>query len=185
MIIAITGTPGVGKTTVADILSERGFAIYSLKDIAIQHGFIEGYDRKRRSIIIDINKLDKYISKMNQKIVLIEGHLSHLLKNISYTIILRCHPRELRKRLEKKKWNKKKILENIQAEALDVILVETVENHHSDTIFEIDTTKLKPRVIADIIADIIDNGFILEDRFKIGRIDWSEELLRNEDLWKE
>lgn len=185
MITAITGAPGTGKTTVANILSERGFAVYNLKNIAIQHGFIDGYDAERDSIIIDIDKLDNYISKMNQKMVLIEGHLSHLLKNISYTIILRCHPRELRKRLEKKDWNEKKILENLQAEVLDVILVETVEIHPSDTIFEIDTTNLKPRQVADIIAGIIDNGFILEDRYKIGRIDWSEELLRDEDLWKE
>ena len=185
MIIAITGTPGTGKTTIAQLLETKGFIVYNLKDVAIQNKFIDGYDEDRDSIIVNIEKLDRYIRKLDQKLVFIEGHLSHLLTSVRYIVILRCHPRELRKRLDNKGWNKKKVLENIQAEILDIILGESIEIHPRDYLFEIDTTNLKPNEIADMIIHLVKNNFIPEEHLTIGRIDWSEELLKDESLWKE
>ena len=114
--------------------------------------------------------------------VILEGHLSHLLKNVDYVIILRCHPETLWRRLRNRNWNKEKIKENVEAEILDIILCEAVEKHSRDKLFEIDTTNLQPKEVADIILELIESGFKRDEKLSIGRIDWSEEIL---DWWKE
>jgi adenylate kinase len=177
MLIALTGTPGTGKTSVSKILIEKGLKVINLNNLAISKNFVSGQDSKRESAIIDTVKLNDYINKnfnANETIIF-ESHLSHLLKCMDKIIILRCHPKELQKRLEKKMWKKEKILENVEAEILDVILVETTELHKKENIFEIDTTNKTTLQTAEDIKSILKNN--IKD-YLIGRIDWSEEVLR-------
>jgi adenylate kinase len=56
MIIAITGTPGTGKTTVASILKKKGFIVVDLKQVAFDNDFIIGIDKERNSSIVDVKK---------------------------------------------------------------------------------------------------------------------------------
>jgi adenylate kinase len=93
-------------------------------------------------------------------------------------IILRCHPRVLRKRLEKKKWRKQKIQENVEAETLDVILSETAQRYHTENIFEIDTTYKSVEEVAAIIGTIVKKNFQPIKKYRLGQIDWSEEILK-------
>ena len=93
-------------------------------------------------------------------------------------IILRCHPKELKKRLMKKKWNTKKIKENVDAEIIDVILCEAVELHLQKNIFEIDTTKKTIEEVATVIMRIVKKNFQPTKTYSIGQIDWSEEILQ-------
>jgi len=182
MRIALTGTPGTGKTSASKILIKNGIKVIDLNDLATSKNFVSGRDSKRKSKIIDTVKLNQYINKnfpANETIIF-ESHLSHLLKCMDKIIILRCHPKELQKRLKTKGWNKEKIQENVEAEILDVILVETTEIHKRENIFEINTTNKK---IIQIVEDIKQ---ILNDKvndYLIGRIDWSEEVLKW--YWKE
>ena len=44
MIVALTGTPGIGKTSVANILKEKGFLVVDIAKIAIEKGFLIGND---------------------------------------------------------------------------------------------------------------------------------------------
>ena len=132
MKIALTGTPGTGKTTIASILEKN----YSVKNIhlhqfAQNENLVEGYDKKRRSDIIDIDALNKrFIEKTkDEPLVLIDGHLSHFLISVDMVIVLRCHPSILRTRLQEKQWSKEKINENLEAEILDVIESESVDIH--------------------------------------------------------
>jgi adenylate kinase len=179
MIIALTGTPGTGKTSVSKFLEETYFVI-DLNKLAIKENFITGIDEDRNSKIIDINRLDNYIDKNYNKksVVFVEGHLSHLLKSVDKVIILRCNPNVLIKRLSKKGWNKEKIKENLEAEILDIILCETVDIHSDKNIFEIDTSKKSIRDIASLIKEIIKSGFRNVKTHNIGNIDWSEEILK-------
>ena len=59
MIVALSGTPGTGKTSVSALLQKEGYEVVSLNEIAIKKGFIEGIDKKRNSKILDINRLSK------------------------------------------------------------------------------------------------------------------------------
>ncbi|MEA3457490.1 MAG: adenylate kinase family protein [Candidatus Thermoplasmatota archaeon] len=181
MIIALTGTPGTGKTSASKVLEENDFEVVDLNKIAIEKGFSVGKDKNRNSKIIDIERLNNYIKEEYSKkdIVFIEGHLSHLLKSVDKVIVLRCHPNELRKRLSHKGWRKEKIKENIEAEMLDIILCETADIHSEKNIFEIDTTGEPTKDVARSVMKITKNGFRRMKGYNIGNIDWSEEILKD------
>jgi len=181
MIVALSGTPGTGKTSVAKILQEEKYEVISVNDIAFQHDFLQGIDKKRNSKILDIERINEFIRKNYAKkdLVFIDGHAAHFLQAIERVIILRCHPKELKIRLEKRGWNKEKIRENVEAEILDVILCDTVENFKENYIFEIDTTHKKIQDAAKSIIEIIQNDFKPITKYNIGKIDWSEEILKD------
>jgi len=181
MLVSLSGTPGTGKTSVSKILKQKGFDIVDLNKLAIEKNFMIGVDEKRGSRIIDINLLNKYIEKnyAEKDVVFIEGHLSHLLKNMDKVILLRCHPSVLKKRLAKKNWNETKIKENTDAESLDIVLCESVEIHPRKNIFEIDTTDKNADQVASCIIEIVQNKFKPMKKYNIGYIDWSEEILKD------
>ena len=180
MRVALSGTPGTGKTSVATLLKKQGYTVVQLHTFAKENHCIAGIDKKRDSQLIDMDKLDKAIKKnfTTDALVFFEGHIAHLLKTMDKVIILRCHPKELKKRLLKKKWNAKKRKENVDAEIIDVILCEAVERHPSENIFEIDTTKKTIEEIAASIVEIVKKNFQPTKTYSIGQIDWSEEILK-------
>jgi adenylate kinase len=182
MRVALSGTPGTGKTSVATALKKQGYTIVPLHTYAKENHCIAGIDKKRDSQLIDIEKLNTVIQKnfTTESLVFFEGHIAHLLRTMEKVIILRCHPKELKKRLMKKKWKAKKIKENIEAETIDIILCEAVEHYLSENIFEIDTTKKTAEEITTSIREIVKKKFQPTKTYSIGQIDWSEELL-NED----
>lgn len=172
MIISITGTPGTGKTTVAKLLASQLSAnlIAINKLIAKKHYRI---DKKRKTKIVDIKALQNLINKkiVKNKINIIEGHLSHLI-SADFIIILRTNPLVLKKRLLRKKWPQAKIRENVQAEILDVITIQATQRHRKHKIFELDTSRVKPKSVVNIIAKLLNNH--LTGKYGVGKIDWSE-----------
>ena len=181
MIIAITGTPGTGKTSVAKKLVRKGYIVLDLNRIACENDFLLGRDEKRKSNIVDIDKLNLFIKKNYSKfdIVFVEGHLSHLLKCVDKLIVLRLEPSQLKKYLKKKRWNEKKIKENLESEILDIVLCESVEVHSKDNIAELNVTNKSVDEIVSIIIDLVKDGFKNLQKYKIGNIDWSEEILKD------
>ena len=101
------------------------------------------------------------------------------MKSVDKVVVLRCHPEELRKNLSKKGWKEEKIKENLEAETLDIILCEAIELHPKNNIFEIDITGKSAEAAASSIMEIVDNKFKNMKKYNIGKIDWSEEILKN------
>ena len=178
MNISLTGTPGTGKTSISRFLSQNDIKILDLKKLIFKKNLISDFDKKRNTSIIDINKINKYFENNIHRngLLIIEGHLSHLLKCIDKVILLRCNPKELKIRLIERRWNKNKIKENIESEILDIILCECLKFQSKKNIFEIDTTKMSVESLGNIILKIIENDFKQEKIYKIGQIDWSEEI---------
>jgi len=150
-VIAVSGTPGTGKTTIAKKIAKKlNFLYFDVNKLIVKNKLYEGYDRKRRTRIVDINKLGKFFiseikifQKINKKYngLVVDSHLSHYIprKYIDLCIIAKCSIKELNKRLKNKKFHKNKIKENLQAEIFDVCYKEALEKKHK--IFVIDTTK--------------------------------------------
>lgn len=169
MIILITGTPGTGKSTAASRLSKKtGFQLISINK-TVDASVIIGID-KSRSKIVDVRKLSTKIKGTLKKNAIIEGHLAHLLNFGDIVIVLRTNPKTLKNRLEKKGFGKEKIKENLEAEALDVCLVESLDRH--ERVYEVDTSeKKRSEVLADIVSILA--GDVSE--YMPGKVDWSEE----------
>jgi len=161
-LIAITGTPGTGKSTVAEVLRKRGYVVLSVNEIAEEFGCVE--EEEDGVKIIDLGCL----GKIEVDADFVEGHLSHHL-NAQAVIVLRCRPDVLYKRLVEKGWGEEKIRENVEAELIDYILVEALEKH--ENVHEIDTTNLTPEEVADKIEEILKGK-----KYPPGNVDWISEL---------
>jgi Predicted nucleotide kinase (related to CMP and AMP kinases) len=174
MIILITGTPGVGKTTVSSILVEKtGAYLVDINKLVDEKHLYTGIDEERGYKIVDMdalfNEMDKIISEIEgpDKHIVVEGHLSHLFENSDLVIVLRANPDVLRHRMGTKGWKAAKIRENIEAEAIDICSYESFEIH-GDKVNEIDTSNIPPEQVADLIIDVI-NGV---KSFPVGNVDF-------------
>lgn len=168
MMIALTGTPGTGKTTLADILTERGIAVVSQKETMTP--YILEHDAERDTDIIDE---EAWVEDFVPVEGAIEGHLTHLLP-ADRVIVLRCRPDILAARLRKRGYGEEKVQENAEAEALDAILIEALEVHPEEHMLVIDTTDQRPEETADEIE-----AFIRGDAPPSLTVpDWSEYLGR-------
>ncbi|MEM3037855.1 MAG: adenylate kinase family protein [Thermoplasmata archaeon] len=169
-LIAVSGTPGTGKSLACSYI--RNPPVIDLNRLIKKNAKKFALDSDRESIEVSPAELKRLVPDFKGKII-VEGHLSHLL-NPEKTIVLRCSPRELGKRLRRRGWSESKIRENQEAEAVDVILIEALAGGKSG-VFEIDTTNMKPKEVAEAIREIIEGKDTR--RFRPGKIDWSEEVL--------
>ncbi len=168
MKIAITGTPGCGKTTVAEKVADKTSMDYvSINHLAREKDCIISYDEERGSDIVDIKALREETEELDDCIL--DGHLSHFMEN-DMVFVLRCKPSVLKERLEEKGWEEDKINENVEAEIVGVI--EGEARNSNDEVYSIDTTDRDIEEVVNTITEIIDgeSGEEYSDHF-----DWIEQ----------
>lgn len=138
-VIIVTGTPGTGKTTVAKRLARQKKAQYiDVNKIIKRHKLNKNYSKKWNSYLVDVDKLNKVLIKIikehqkRKQSLIIDSHLSHYLpkKYVDLCIVTKCSLKKLRQRLKKRKYNAKKIRENMDAEILEVCLLEAMAKKH-------------------------------------------------------
>jgi adenylate kinase len=171
MLVAISGTPGTGKTSVCEKLREDGYGVVDLNKLAFETESVVGVDPERDVDIVDTDALREKVMELKNDLVFLDGHFSHLM-GVDLSIVLRCNPDELKKRLEAKKWNDRKVRENVEAEAVDAITVESTESD-VDTL-EVDTTGRTAEQTAESVLRIVNGD---SEEFRVGQIDWSEVIL--------
>lgn len=170
MLVAVTGTPGTGKTSSCDVLARRGYAVVDLDDVARQGGFIVGRDEARGSDEVDVDALRDNL-RVPAKIAFLRSHYAHRMA-VDLVVVLRCAPSVLRTRLGARGWPPAKVRENVEAEAIDVITQEAVGLHSA--VYEIDTTTKAASETAEAILGILRGK---TQGHEPGSVDWSHEVL--------
>ena len=179
MLIGITGTPGTGKTSVTELLEkERYYQVIHLNELIKEENLYSEVDTERDCIVADMDRVYDRILELQDRsyfLTIIDSHLSHHIADI--VIVLRTSPAKLKERLEMRNYSEEKVRENLEAEALDVILAESVE--WCEKVFEIDATELTvERTLREIMRIIkgLRTGDTeeLEEEFRPGSVDWSD-----------
>ncbi len=155
--VALTGTPGTGKSTVARRLAGR----FRVAEVGAARG-------RGRAVVVDVPKLARALSRTGRAPVvdLIVGHLAHLLP-VREAIVLRCHPLELARRLARaRRGTPSERRANVVCEATDVVLGEV--DRRRVPVFEIDTTGRSVESVARAVARRLARG----GPARRGTVDW-------------
>ena len=175
--VALSGTPGTGKTAIAALLSDMGWHTVEVGDLARSAGAVVGRDEDRQTDEVDVDllvqALEAHLTAVDAARVLLVGHLAHLMP-CHAVVVLRTSPSVLRQRLESRGWPHDKVQENVEAEAVGVVLVESVEREPPVPVYEIDTTRGAPEESARLVAATLDG---VNEGMEAGWVDWSEEVL--------
>ncbi|WP_135302970.1 adenylate kinase family protein [Haloarcula amylovorans] len=168
MRIAVTGTPGTGKTTATERL-ETDLDVVHLNDVIKSEKFSTEMDEERGSLVADMDAVSEWLDGREE--VLFESHLAHNFE-ADRVVVLRAHPDTIVERLRERGDSDseasentgsteappaltRKARENAESEALDVILSEAVNRHGAENVYEIDTTDRDPDEVAAEIESIL------------------------------
>jgi adenylate kinase len=150
--VAVTGTPGTGKTTAVEAVETDLEAIH-LNDVIKSEGLTTDYDDDRDSAVADMAAVAEWLT--DREGILFESHLAHEFE-ADRVVVLRCRPEKLADRLaERGDESETYIAENAESEALDLILSEAVSRHGEEAVYEVDTTDRTPAEVADAIESVI------------------------------
>ncbi len=170
-VILVTGTPGTGKTIIAKAIAKH----YDYEYVHI--GEHEEYVIAETSVkIVDVEKMISWLKRKqdeSSKTLVIDSHLSHYFPSnrTRICIVLRCDPVELRLRLKKRGYPEAKININLEAEAMDLILQEAINEEHK--IIEVDTTHKTNNITINKVIKAIDS-----EESSYGSIDYSNYLIK-------
>ena len=154
-LITISGTPGTGKSAVAQALGSRlGLPVIALNELVRERGLGRGsYDG---SMVVDEEGVREALKAIDRPSV-VEGHFADLAPadRVSRLFVLRCRPRELADRLAPRDYSLEKLRENILAEGLDACLIDAVTALGEERVSEADTTRRCPEDVATELEKVL------------------------------
>jgi adenylate kinase len=153
--IAVTGTPGTGKTSAVEILEtdpDFDLDVVHLNDLIRNEDLWTERDADRDSLVADLDAVRERLD--GREDLLVESHLAHHL-DADGVVVLRCPPDDLERRLRKRGESEAKAKENAESEALDVILSEAVNERGVENVYEVETTDKTPDAVAAEIAAVV------------------------------
>jgi broad-specificity NMP kinase len=123
ILVAVTGTPAAGKSTLAESISkETGSSIIEINAVVEKKRAYIGKD-KGGSKIVQLRKLKAAVTSEIKKktgMILIVGHLAQELGiHFDIAVVARAPLKTLVSRMEKRKYSRGKITENLVSEAVD------------------------------------------------------------------
>ncbi len=169
MIIAISGTPGTGKHTLAKELARKiNYKILDLNKI------LKKGEKEREVTLKEVNEA---FQKNKKDDLLVVSHLSHFIKSkrINFVIVLRTDPLVLIKRLKKRGYKKEKIYDNVIFEAMNGTYEEALRMKRK--VFQIDNTKNMEDTLKKAVL-------IIKGKGKGEKVDFSNKILKVEKMFK-
>jgi len=157
--LALTGTPGTGKSTVARNLSERGYTVVSVESLAREHECLGEVDPADGARSVDLDMLHDSLasgwSSPPEHPVIIDGHLSHHLPSDA-VVVLRCSPDILEARLVSRGYSAEKTQANCEWELLGGAWN---ERERGSAWIEFDTTDSDVSSVVESLSHWISDGF--------------------------
>ena len=160
--IALSGSPGSGKSTIAELAKSSGWKVISVEKLAEKHELLGELDKKEQAREIDIEKLRQTLGRINGPLI-VDGHLSHYLQ-VDAVVILRCKPSILRERLQQRGYPEWKIESNVEWE----IIGSSWSDIEKENVAEFETSSSEPHMVWSSIQDWINAGHPTRKPF----IDW-------------
>jgi len=165
--IAITGTPGTGKSTVGKILSERlGIPVYNLSELIREEKLYTEFDKERDAYIVDVEKLREFLKGKGNYIA--EGLVAHYVP-ADLIVVLRARPDVIVERLKPRGYSDEKLKENAEAEKLAVIATEVFESSPNIRVAHIDTTNRTPEEVVELVERALKGEEVFDE------VDWLED----------
>ncbi len=178
MLVVVTGTPGVGKTAASSLLAEKLGGVYiDINKFALENDLVVDYDEHRKTFVVDVDALRQKLSEevggllRKHSVVVAESHLAqHVVKGFEVRVVfvLRRCPLELVEVLRGRGYSEEKVWENVEAELLDVCLVEALEAFGRNILYEIDCTDRSPEDVASEMVIAVRRGVF--GRLRV--VDW-------------
>jgi adenylate kinase len=163
--LAIAGTPGTGKKTLAPAVAVR----LGLRSVAL-NGLLTPAESARSSEGIDPRRLRGRLLARARGNSLVYGHLvADVLEkgDIARVVVLRCDPMELRRRLGIRGYPTSKVTENVEAELIGVVSADCVRKFGRRRCFEFDTTSKSVEASAAGVAKLLGSS-----RPRGAAVDW-------------
>lgn len=178
--IAISGTPGCGKSTLVGEIINFGncsglkFEATSVYDLASEFDCLGEIDSADDARPIDVESLKsclegewKNSAKMN---LVIDGHLSHLL-DVDAIVVIRCHPDTITKRLLQREYPLEKVQENVEWELIGSVWSD-IAQVNSIPILELNSTANDTSSLIEQFLNWVRDGF--KPNTPAHPIDWIE-----------
>lgn len=177
--VALTGTPGVGKSSAAAHLAATGVAVVDLARVAAEWHLLGRKDPTRASREVDPRRVGRLLQRVvpPKADAVLDGHWGHEVPGVKAAIVLRARPGVLEERLRVRGWTEAKIRENVEAEAIGVILQEAAATLGRRRTFDVDATGLSPPQGARAIRWILDHPVAARKKFEVGCVDWTQDIL--------
>ena len=151
--ILVTGTPGVGKTTLCTLLENQLEEAYKIKGFQYIK-LVEWINNKKlykkwneefnvpefdEDMVCD--ELEPYMS--NQGGIILEFHSCDFFPErwFDLVVLLRCNNTELYDRLQDRGYSEKKITENIECEIFGVLQEEVMSSYKEEIVLELTSEK--------------------------------------------
>ncbi|MFH1590494.1 MAG: AAA family ATPase [archaeon] len=135
-IIAVTGTPGAGKTRLSERLAkDLGFHHLDLNSRILENKRYLRMDKQRDTAVVDESKIGKITQGFlpgGASGAVVDSHMSHFLdpSSVVTCIAVKARLPTIKRRLEKRGYPSRKVRENLDAEIFDICLTEAQERGH-------------------------------------------------------
>ena len=169
----------MGKTTISHKLASKLDASYiGVTELVKNENLVISIDKERKTLVADTKKVQERLQEIvsaSEGKSIIEGHYVVDVapkKGVHTIFVLRRDPHELKKVLEKRGYQEKKVWENLASEILDVCLWDAISACDADKVCEIDVSG---KTIEAVVEEMI---LVLENKkeCKVGTVDWLGKL---------
>jgi adenylate kinase len=145
--LIITGTPGTGKTFLANQLAKKlKHPCIHLNELIKNNKALHQGKDPDGTIVVNEARLLRVLKQLLAHLKvppIIEGHLAHILPKqmVICCIVTTCDLKILKARLQSRHYNQQKMRQNLDAEILQTCLIEAKQRNHR--IIVLDTTNIK------------------------------------------